>query len=1061
MKIKNKHGYSFKTAVPIKSMISILAGFAVCLAGFMLLLSPGAVRAQSSSAEGFCPLPIKYLVAMDGQIANNNSPTYCQMDNKVGQVTYAIRVNGPLPTTLNAQFLINEDTKHEFAFVAVSASAYKEFPGNIKKNDPDLTTIAGDEALLKWMPSTRVHHKLDDDISPAGQPMNKHRKCYTFMGFKDPELDDAIRENVDNLTVEGFLWDEQIQWSEAEGMASVSNPLFNGWRLNDLAFAYHMDSPVLYGRYGNMCYGNGESLDKLGMMPFFFTYFVPSVPLYYAASSALSMKWDWPYEYSHYWQYEHVMPGDSCIYCGLSHGAAISSTPPEFGGQLGKKEYWTKPKKIKSLGWNANKFYSPNSEIQDASVADARKGSPLCLDLNGIPAKLYGDKVNFTMPNEPVVIAYSTIRVTDTSNVAHAQIGLEKEDSNILKAECGKKISETTGDKIMVIRIIDNAPHAHKLPVCEVGEKEDPQGGWSDNNFRVIFWYEMPSYQFVSFQNGFLLSESGLQKPLIEIAYSPMFVWRKKTWNSLSDFLSKNDGSISNQSYAYSNGYYTDTIAIDPAFIVYEKKIPISCLFADDKFRREDIIPFHYAKTSLGDMFGNPPYSKNRTNDMTSFYYTDSNGSKVNDSFKHQPIYFTKGKGPLKYFVEARDGSGNGSGRKLEEKSLNCNETYFKEGDYLQGQLKFNPDAIKYITYSNSTSPLTAGDKIDPCLSSDYCLSEDYAISNRNIEGYVKDNIQTLWKTNSDILKCLNINIGPSNEIIDKFQAWGKVEIEDKIKPNLGLKIINSISQKIRIVTKINDYMSLPFYNQLISSAGNTIDTINEHNYDFFIKAAKKPGPPFSNDENLWEFKDIKSLTDNSPEAIIHKGRDYIGSSDQPNEELSNSLDPYGDGEDVELIISHQDLRNDPKRINLAQYYANDNIDGQRFIYSGTEVRTTDWYKGVTSTREPEFPDNMINKGYTSLEIVDETYPDYKSNTVFNMNYKNGLFYKYPHISFKNPNVKWTGDSLDGNEPPKEISLSYAIKDQNNNSRALKLYFYIAPVELNIQTIEKKEKRNL
>ena len=1035
--------------------------FAACLAFMTLFIKIDFANAQNSAndADGFCPLPKSYHVMMDGVAATTNSPVNCI--GEMGKVTYEKRISGPMPSTINARFLVNEDAKHDFGFVAVSSVKVQKYPGEINKNEPDQTTAMDEDSILRWMPKMSIHHPLDDDRSPCNMQMNKYPGCYIFQGFKnndDNSLPESERDKVENFNLDGFLWDEEIQWEN--GQAWAPNRKFNGWRVNEVAFAYHMDSPVMYGKYGNMCYGINESNGATGLMPFQFTYFVPSVPLHYAVSSAMSIKWDWPYKYSHLWKIRHWMyGGSSCQKCGIDIGAAMNSTPPEYGN-LEFVLYHTKPKDPKTVGWSPAKFYSPGSEIQEPKVADERKGSKIFLDIKGVPNKLYGDKVDFSMPNEPLVVAYSSIRVKDTSNVAHVQIGMEGENTNLLKGECGKKISETQGNNNVTIRIVDNAPHAHILPVIKLGEVEDTQGGWSDKTFKVIFWHEMPSYQYVSFQNGTYTDPAGVVQPLIEMGYSPMFVWRKKTWNSLSQFLSDADGSVENNSFTYEgDGTRDDKLVIDPAFIVYEKKIPIACLFADDKFGKEDILPLHYAKTSLGDMFGNPPYSKDRANDMSSLNYADSEGSNVNDLFENKPIIFNKGKGPLKYFIEVRDGSGNSCGRKSEEKNFDCNEKYFSERNYLQGQLKYNPEVSKYVSYSSEASSLNAGDKVDPCAPGTYCLSEDYATSNSAIEGYIKDPIQIAWKSHPDLKKCLNLkDVGTPDEILDKFQAWGRVEIEDKIKPNLGLKIINSVNQQERIVWKINDLSTMPFYNELISQSKKTHLTLNEYHGDILVAQTKKPRPPFSDTEALWEFKEASELIKNSPDGKIYKGRDYITVSGKDGDEKNDSFDPYGCGEDIELSITHQDLRNETKKSNFVAFYAHDNIDGQRVTANGTEVRTEDWYKGVTSTKDPEFPDNMINKGYTSLEIVDETFPDYTKNSVFNMTYKNGSYCKYPQISFKNPNCKWDAQPFEGGKVP-EISLSYAVKDRNNNSRKLKLYFYVAPVELNVQTIEKKEKR--
>lgn len=63
--------------------------------------------------------------------------------------------------------------------------------------------------------------------------------------------------------------------------------------------------------------------------------------------------------------------------------------------------------------------------------------------------------------------------------------------------------------------------------------------------------------------------------------------------------------------------------------------------------------------------------------------------------------------------------------------------------------------------------------------------------------------------------------------------------------------------------------------------------------------------------------------------------------------------------------------------------------------------------------KTPEFPDDYINKGYSSWLIKDDTYTDV---SVFNQMYKNSNYFKYPEVCFNNPNRKWDGSVLPNGE---------------------------------------------
>ncbi len=970
----------------------------------ILLTAAGEVFA---GAEELCPLPKEYKVEMDNQTKENADPG-CG----IGDSTHQKNVpDGGLNGTQQAKFVIDEDVKHKFGF--------KAFPGNLLPSQIEGCDSTTHAEYLKWMPNEPDYHPNELDKSKTGKTMADHPECYDWL----------------KITEQGVKW-----------------PNGQGWKVNTVHHTYHMDSPTKYGDCGCIGYNYnsaGSMSESLsdggadGKSLFDYAYAEPSVPLWFVSSSVLSITWDWNYQYVHGWIVHHVDieppppdgPDGICDNCGTPMAAEPNGP------------YDTDPKNCQGnvTNWPPSMFYT---DIQDPSVAEARKGQPLYYAENGVPGTIYSTpSENFTLPNEPAVVARATIRVKDTSNVAHAQIGLENGNTNLLKGECGKKLSETNTEK-MVIRIVDNAVHATKSTVVDAGEKTCVDGDWDENNFKVIFWYEMPLYQYASYLGDKWKDAGGVEKPLIEVVYSPMFVWKKHTLcTKLSDFF---QGESKSTSY-YHN--HTENGGKNPVYIIYEKKISIADLFKSDDSGKEDILPWHYAATSMGDGFGNPPYSKDISNDLYD-YSKDMNNGSIIAKFKYKPMNFTKGKGPLKYFLEVRDGSTltKGGARKSEEEKFDCSETYFKNDKYEQGQLKYNPEIIKYMQYSSSSADLSPGAQIDPTQNPNQnALAEEY------------DKTTKVWTENPNIKNPLNANVDGAAEIVKNFQAWGRVEIKDTIKPNVGLKIIDTIRGTIRKVYKINDLTTLACYKDLISGEGKNWALVDNDKHNFkLVETHKEPRAPFSaNDDNekLWEFKDVSLLTSTSPDSgRIWEGKDFEGTFPDA---MKDSMAPYGTAEDTKLEITHQDLRNDTKKSNFVTWFAHDNIDGQRVKKDTNQIKKEDWYKGVTSLdfeseneKNPEFPDNFISKGYSSWLIKDETYTDV---SVFNQMYKNGNYFKYPDLSFNNPNCKWDGTALPNGD--KEISAAYGVIDQAGNKRKLKLWFYVGPLDMKIITIEKNEKR--
>lgn len=1014
---------------------------------FVIFAMSGEVFA---GADKLCPLPDEYKVKMDNE-ADFADPG-C---TPPGKALTEVNVNEAKNGSTNASFVIDENCSKQWSFRAL--------PGSVLPKD--ITGVDGDTdgKWEIWQPKhaegIQNHHGQNDDKSKLTQlVMSQKLQCFS------PQMQGSIIKHY---------WDKE------------------GWKVNTVFHVYHMDSPTKYGNCGHIGYHvqKGETRDDSGAEDGFgefeFTYKVPSVPIWYAVSSAITIKWDWEgKKVRHGWKAHH--PGCCpryygtipCPVCqGQGHCTGCMYVPWQVCQQengLPDNQLHEPPDDVDCKEWFPNQFWespAPQAGIEQPnnSKISGLKASKH-FDEQGISGEAYsvpGNKLKSqggaeAPDNKPIVVARATVRVKDLYNVAHVQVGTS-ENKATLQAECGKKISEIA-DKEMIIRIVDNAPHSTKLTVVDNGENTCVDGDWDENKFKVIFWYEMPLYQYASYLGDKWKDAGGVEKPLIEVAYAPMFVWKKHTLcTKLTDFFNTSDGSTSNTSkvYWYNNDEHVeyqlgggkDQSLGNPIYVIYEKKIPVSKLFVSDDDPTEDIMPWHYAITSQGDSFGNPPYSKDVANDLYG-YCKDMNGGDVMGKFKYKPMDFTKGKGPLKYFVEVHDCSTltKGGAKKSEEQKFDCSGAYFKEDKYEQGQLKYNPEVVKYMQYSSSSADVAAGAQIDPTQNPNQpALAEDY-------EDYTKE-----WNKNTVLTNNLNADVDGGSEVVKNFQAFGRVEIKDTIKPNVGLKIVDTVRGTIRKVYKINDLTTLACYKDLSSGEGKNWALVDNDKHNYKIRdSAKTPRPPFSlnaDNEKLWEFKDVQLLLNTSPNnGRIWEGKDFEGTFP---DSMQDSMAPYGTAEDTKLEITHQDMRNDTKKSNFVTWYAHDNIDGQRVKKDTAQIKKEDWYKGLTSLdfdsdneKTPEFPDDFISKGYSSWLIKDETYTD---APVFDQMYKNGNYFKYPDLSFNNPNRKWDGNALPNGD--KEISVAYGVVDQAGNKRKLKLWLYVAPLDMKIMTIEKNEKR--
>jgi len=973
-----------------------------------------------AEAKGLCPLPKEYKVMQEGTDTDNVGG----VANNMGDSLHKKNVDDPQPSG-NCSFTADEDEEKQYNFKCKGEGGDITVD-KLKVGDMDDTTK---QAQFEWQPKHDSEHNPPMETGQDGKPlMVGHYK------IKGPKQ-------------EGHEWDTP------------------GWKIEKIAYAYHMDSPQKYGDTGQMGYNPFESKSGGSYPPnnvaepaaTKFAYFVPSVPLNYVVSSALTLQWKWESQLTHTWELvgthipfpNQTNPDPPCTICQRK----FSDRDDKKANKMSVSRTWH-PKEI-------------CDGIEDTGVATGRLDtSGKYLDNSGVGnSKVYmsPDKT-FDEPSWMCVVARASVKVKDLYNIAHIQTGLEGDNTNLLTAECGKKVSAVTGDgKNIIIRIVDNAVHATKATM-DAGETSSPKGDWDSGNFKVAVWFEIPLYQYASFLSETWKDPSGVEKNYYDIAYSPMFVWKRhKKWDSLVDFLSGATSTTYGSDSVDDRSATDKDVTINPKIVVYEKKIPVKEFFKGDDGSEEEYIPWHYAKTSIGDSLGNPAYKDTVQNDM---YKDGLNGKATPQIFKTcVPINYTKGKGPLKFFVEAHDGSTKttGSGKTNEEKALDASGTYVVPNVYTQGELRYNPEVNKYVAYSKSSDTIKLGPADeDPTKKADYCLSESYE--------YNKDDIQVGWKRCPAIKdNSVNKNIADADKL-DYFQAWGMVEIKDTIKPNVGLRIFDTVRGTVRKVFKLNDLSRLKCYKDLVSGDGKEWQLVNngaKYNYEI-INSKNPPRVPFSlNDasEELWEFEKVDLLTASSPDSgKIWEGRDYEDPKADLADATNDSLDPYGTAENTKLEMTHQDLRNVDNKTFTVDFYAHDNVDGQRVPAAGVTADAAFWYKGLravdfdSGTDKPEtFNENMINKGYSSWVIVDKTYPEANVDVFKKIYMNDGKYFKYPELVFNNPNCKWTGADLPNGK--KEISVAYAVRDEEGNKRKFKLHFYVAPLDMSINTIEKREKK--
>ncbi len=827
-----------------------------------------------------------------------------------------------------------------------------------------------------------------------------------------------------------------------------------GWKIKDMEFNYSLDYAGL---------GHNE-MNESGSTPAGvagFKYNVPSVPKSYKIRVELGLSWQWSYSLSHRW-----------VHDGRVDATGSSSGGPDTKCDICGESYTTTTKDIP--------FGTVTAVVSDPRLPNQRGGDPatpnwdhVCVEnCSGTTALDRSTFLTNSVLKDPdtgavgkhIVRTFNVI-VRDKSNIAHIQTGFN--GNNVIKGECGQLLSTTDPDKKITIRIVDNAACATD-PVA-IAQNLAADAKFKDDNFELTFWYEWPVYQYGSyFLSTFKEPDpitgalTGPEHKFCNVIYSPMFVWKKgKAWGKLSEYL--NDAQNSGSKFGKPFNGNTQT-GSDAEFVVYDCTFPLDYLLKGDE-PKEDIAPFHYAATAYGDSFGNPGYAADK--DASALYNTyKPDGKELKDVFKYNPINFKGGKGPLKYFVEVRDCSDKGGGKG--ETKFNCSSHYFKDTAspaeaYVQAQLKYNPDSVPYMVQSaiaatdlpaDGTAVLTTG-----INAADYCESDDYAT----------DNIQKKWKDCDFVKNVINANVegGDKDKILKNFQAWGKIEIEDKIKPNLGVRITNTVKQTTRRIYKKDGYevlkgATLPEFSQAnLDGDPNRkyalMDQAKKFNYTA-LPSGYTPAPPaanavgneavpFDNTEDEWVFDAIP----------VSAATNKLYEGDEGGQDANKH--GYGVGKDIQMIMTHQDLCDANKAAWFTPYYAYDNIDGQRIPKDGQQFNLENWYKGVAADNksgntpiDPVFAKDFINKGYTTWLIKDELCDPSAIDGV----YKSEGYFNYPQITFSNVNTEWTGNPINN----KEISVTYAVIDKNKNKRKLTVKFFVAPTDSSIITIEKQEKRN-
>ncbi|HNY10888.1 MAG TPA: hypothetical protein PKK26_04775 [Candidatus Wallbacteria bacterium] len=557
---------------------------------FVLFLSVPYVYA---GADGMCPLP-----------------TELKLKVKVGGVDKDLLPYDKDHPNDNILY-VDEDEAIDVKFLATP------FPAGA--SDVDLSTVsagaldgttAGNDKASVWQPD-HMHTTFNHEGAlPHGT--EPHDDCC----WKGPNGHED--------------WGDSHQWGGT------------GWKIKDMVFNYSLDSEGL--AHNEMNESGNAPASVVG-----FKYNVPSVPKAYTIRVELGFTWQWNYSLTHRWAHDgrvdvkgatdssgHEIGDGKCDHCLEPFTNTTKDIP--FGNvnaEISDPRLPINPD-YGNICYRGGEAENPN--WYHTCVENCPAGSTFALDRSVyLTTKCLKDSE--TGKYLKTLVRNFKIVVRDKSNIAHIQTGFHNgtNSDNIINGQCGQLLSTTDTDKKISIRIVDNAACATD-PV-EIKKALAADAKFNDDDFELTFWYEWPVYQYASyFLSTFKEADpvtgalTGPEHKFCNMIYSPMFVWKKgKAWGKLSDYLDDAQNTGSKFGKPFNGNIQTGN---DAEFVVYDCTFPLDYLLKGTE-PREDIAPFHYAKTSYGDSFGNPGYAIDK--DASALYNTyKPAGKELKDIFQER-----------------------------------------------------------------------------------------------------------------------------------------------------------------------------------------------------------------------------------------------------------------------------------------------------------------------------------------------------------------------------------------------------------------------------------------
>lgn len=927
----------------------------LALVALALLAPAGPVSA--GDVTGCCPLADDFSFIIDGDTKKNES-AQSQSDGALDQTLHAGKIDGDSQFLGNEPHYTIEENKEftiEFSLKGREGSVHRA--EDWAANSPD-TNAKGEKEEDDWSPIESDHPETRD-----GSPYNG-KTCWQF------------QKNNSYWTGNAY------------------------WIINAASFAYHLDSPTVWGEKGGIGdnnevgdegYGGSE-----GKTPGTWKYVVPSAPLYYFVTAAKTADWKWDFtDNVHAWKHtpQRCPRIPTICNCQRCHGCFLCSDT--FNGT--HYHLWQPTIPIRKPA----DFYRQGGAIEKYQAATT-PSAPKTYDNDGVSQGTLFDNnkpFNQTGSDYHADVARSSILVHDKWRITHLSFGDgQKAEWN---TTTGEKVTDLDNHKVK-FRLFDNAAHM-RTEALDLSDKT-----WDDkfknDEFKAIFWYEDVVYDYYGMQNPAL----GLK----EVFYSPKFVLKKGAkWEDCKTFLSKGIA------HPMSAGQPCTT---NPQYVKFDLEFDSKELFDGQGGDKEDCMPVHYGLTALGDEFGGPRWELG-SYDGEPFNTYEGVALKM----KSKPINFQNGRGPLKCFFEIKqcsvfDEKQNGAGH---EKFI-CDESYFfkdiDKGDskYCE-QVKFNPEKIEYVQ-----EPKT--DLHD--ASNGESVNAEQGTTDLPITKYEGD-CADKWKDNPEVQN------GKSPEM---FQAWGKIFLKDDDRPGVGLRVYNKSSQKYRDIYYKNSIDKLEFYEGLRGSGQKTV-----------LRNDEFGGPEQYTDEaEEWKFT-------GTPKEL-GQGEDEFTPPDKGQ--------GYGLFEDVELEMSHNDLKSNEKHGSVLCFYAHDNIDGQRmkqtmtvpkgWFYKGVECEGNDREKYPSGAMGDVYANDRIGEGYKSWLVFDNSFSEPKMLEKYRPDGNNFI---YPNVTFNNPNVKADGSEL--NAGASDIHVSYLVRDKAGNTRKFLLKFFVKAIDVNINTLERQDQK--